>query len=399
DPLRLNDTARTFLKVIAAHLLFLPVANLVAMPERAALLVRWFVALAAVEAVVGLALYFAPRSLSFRALSSLGTLGYPTGGQVLRFLPDTDTLRAIGTSIDPNMLGVLLMMAGAIGTAQLLAARPRQSRLVTACLLLPIGACLLLTYSRGSWLGVVGGVLLVGGLKYRRLWLIAPVVGGLALLSPQAERFLGHLGSGLRAQDRASAMRIGEIQNALEIISRYPWFGIGWGTGGQSIELEFTVGVSNIFLAIAERTGVPGLLLYLGIWCVLAVVLWPAVRSRLRDSRDDGLLLGLTAALVAALIAGMVDHHFVSFPHLISLLWSVAALAVVTARPLPEGRTLSLASGLSLSHKGRENLPRPRLSGVLPLPLWERGLGSEGNHQENGSGGEGHRPTSTEVVK
>jgi hypothetical protein len=43
---------------------------------------------------------------------------------------------------------------------------------------------------------------------------------------------------------------------------------------------------------------------------------------------DDGLFLGLCAALVGAAIAGMVDHHFVRFPHLVSLLWIVAALAV-----------------------------------------------------------------------
>jgi len=30
-------------------------------------------------------------------------------------------------------------------------------------------------------------------------------------------------------------------------------------------------------------------------------------------------------------VAGLVDHHFVRFPHLIALLWIIAALAVAAA--------------------------------------------------------------------
>jgi hypothetical protein len=74
------------------------------------------------------------------------------------------------------------------------------------------------------------------------------------------------------------------------------------------------------------------LALYLGVLLALARLLWPAVRARLRDPQDDGLLLGLVAALVATQVAGLVDHHFVRFPHLASLLWLVAALAVAQAR-------------------------------------------------------------------
>src|SRR5438132_13768024 len=56
---------------------------------------------------------------------------------------------------------------------------------------------------------------------------------------------------------------------------------------------------------------------------------------------DDGLLPGLVAALVATQVAGLVDHHFVRFPHLIALLWIVAALAVSVASarvPRPKSR-------------------------------------------------------------
>ena len=336
DGLRSDETGRLVAKLLAAHLLFIPLLNLVPSPREARRLAAWLVAAAAVEAAIGLALYAVPRSLAYRALVSLAPLGYPTGDTVLRYRPDTEILRATGTSVDPNMLGALLMVAGAIAVPQVMAARPAIPRAAALLALAPIGLCLLLTESRSSWLGLAAGVLLVGALRYRRLWLAFGLVAALAVALPQADRFAGHLTSGLRARDRASMMRLGELQNAARIISAHPWFGVGWGRGEQSIELAFTLGVSNVHLTLAERSGLPALAVYLAALLALVRRVWPAVRARLRDPLDDGLLLGLAAALAATGVAGMLDHHFVRFPHLVSLLWLVAALAVaVASQPTP----------------------------------------------------------------
>lgn len=326
-----DETARSFVKLVAAHLVFVPALNLAA--DRAAVrrLVMWLVALAVLEAAIGLALYAAPRGLAYRALASLSVIGYPTGDSVLRYRPDTEILRAIGTAVDPNMLGALLMVAGAIAATQLAAPRPVVRRAWVAVALAPIGLCLLLTESRGAWLGLVGGLLLVTGLVYRRVWVAAAVAAPAVLLTPAAQRFTEHLVSGLRAQDRAASMRLGEIENALAVIARHPLFGAGWGEGGQAIDLEFVLGVSNVFLTVGERSGLPALALYVGCWLALAAALWPALSRRIRAAdrrRDDGLLVGLCAALGGAAVAGMVDHHFVRFPHLVTLLWVLAALAI-----------------------------------------------------------------------
>jgi O-antigen ligase len=331
DTLRPDEYGRTFLKLVLASLLFLPVLNLATRPEEVRRLTAWLLAVCAAEATVGLALYFAPRALAFRALTALGPLGYPTDASVLRYRPDTEILRAIGTAIDPNMLGALLMVAGAVAVPLLLAPRPALPRRLVALGLVPILACLLLTESRGSWLGLAGAVGLVALLRHRKLLLAGLLFAPLALVTPGAARFTEHLLAGLQAQDRASAMRLGELANAAEIIGRHPWFGVGWGDGAQAVELSFTLGVSNIFLTVAERSGLPALLVFLAALAVLAGTLWPALRRRLRDPADDGLLLGLVAALVATQVAGMLDHHFVRFPHLVSLLWLVAGLAVALA--------------------------------------------------------------------
>lgn len=327
-----DEAGRAFVKLVVAHLLFLPLLSLVRAPGATRRLVAWLLVVVGVEAVVGLGLYFAPRTLAYRALTALGPLGYPTDATVLRYRPDTDILRATGTAVDPNMLGALLMVAAALAVPLVLARHPAVSRVIPALALLPIVPCLLLTESRGSWLGLAGAVLVVAAVRYRRLLVLLVLAGPLLLAVPGAERFTGHLLSGLQAQDRASAMRLGELQNAATLIIAHPWFGVGWGDGGQSIELVFTLGVSNVYLTVAERAGLPALAMYLLTLAVVGATLWPAVHRRLRSPADDGLLLGLVAALIATQIAGMLDHHFIRFPHLVSVLWLLAALAVAEAQ-------------------------------------------------------------------
>src|SRR5687768_6873532 len=92
-----DETARTFIKLIIAHLLFVPALNLVDRPDRVRPVADWLVVIGTLEALIGLALYAAPRDLAHRALSSLAVVGYPTGDSVLRYRPDTEVMRAIGT--------------------------------------------------------------------------------------------------------------------------------------------------------------------------------------------------------------------------------------------------------------------------------------------------------------
>src|SRR5436305_1521042 len=116
---------------------------------------------------IALAIYYLPRNTQVQLLSALRPLGYPSGPEVLRTIPGTETLRAIGTSIDPNLLGGLLMMVAALAVGQVLAPRPVLPRLVV----LGVGAAavvgLALTYSRAAWVGLAIAVLYVGTFRYR----------------------------------------------------------------------------------------------------------------------------------------------------------------------------------------------------------------------------------------
>jgi O-antigen ligase len=193
---------------------------------------------------------------------------------------------------------------------------------------LPVAVALGLTYSRSAWVGLAGGVAFLAIRRERRaaLLLAIGVVG--VLILPQTRAIVGRLGEAFTASDQASVMRLAEYRNAAEIIARYPLFGIGFG---DAPFVDLAVGVSSLYLLIAEQMGLVGLACFLAI---VSVVLVRSVRaSPPRGSLEHGMLSGLEGALVAALVAGLFDQYFFSlaFPHMVGLFWLIVGLLVVAS--------------------------------------------------------------------
>src|ERR1700694_1040652 len=133
-------------------------------------------------------------------LTRLQVIGYPTA-DVLRYVPGpnntyTDHLRAIGTSVDPNVFGGTLMLALALIVVQWAAPRPVLSRWVLVLLAIPTSAGVLLSLSRASWLGLAAGLLLIGALRYRRILVLGALVGLVLLASSIGQEFIARFVSG-----------------------------------------------------------------------------------------------------------------------------------------------------------------------------------------------------------
>ncbi len=327
------ELIRRFGKLIASLLLFLVARSLLTTIDRVGTLLRWLIVAGAVQGAIGAVLMALSPLNQLTVLTRLSAIGYPTT-DVLRYVPgpnDTYTtqLRAIGTSVDPNVFGGTIMLALALIVVQWASPRPVFPRWLLIALALPTAAGVLLSLSRASWLGLAAGLLLVGALRYRRI-LVLGIAGGLALLiSPPGEAYLGRLISGFSTADRATAFRVGEYANALTLLHRYPVLGIGFG---QSPDIDVTAGVSSVYLLVAEQTGLLGL----GLFSIaVGLVWWIGVRGlkRARDPFAEGICAALLAALTAALVAGVLDHYFANqaFPHAVALFWLYAAGLVSAA--------------------------------------------------------------------
>jgi O-antigen ligase len=323
------EGTRQYFKLVNCTLFFFTATQMLRTRRDLEDTVRALVGGGALSALVGIALYHLPADTSTMLLRALRPLGYPSGN-VLRYVEDagvrTDTLRAIGTSVDPNVFGALLLLTGVLAVGGFLASAGPPRRLYGAAAAV-IGYALLITLSRGSWVGFAAAVGLMVALRYRRVALLLPVVLllGVLVAGDELARFAEHFLKAVYAEDQATGMRLGEYKDALNLIQQYPLLGIGFGGAPTS---DLYLGVSSTYLLIAEEMGLIGLGLFL-------LVAWRVVRAGWRAAADP-LTLTCLAAFVGMLVAALFDRHYfdMRFPHVAALLWLSAALVTLSSRAL-----------------------------------------------------------------
>lgn len=325
---------RQFAEVLAAISFFFVTINVVRTRDA---LRRFIIALMIagfISAALGIVFYFLPRDWTITILSALRVFKYPTGDRVLRFIEDdpANPMRAISTSVDPNVLGGLMILVTALTVPQLFAEKPLLPRKLTAVMTLTMSVCMILTFSRGALLGLVTALAVIATVRYRPI--IALIILGVVvfLLMPFTQEYIGHFIDAFTLSDRATQMRLGEYKDALILISRYPFFGVGFG---GSPDIDTYLGVSNVYLLMAEEMGLIGVsvfLITLGLFFYYTFQGWLTGISR--DTFLAPILLGITGAVLGALIGGLTDHYFfnLKFPHSAVLFWLFVGLGMVVVR-------------------------------------------------------------------
>jgi len=331
-PLTAN-VVRRFAEILLSLLIFLLVINAVRTEQHLRVLVLALIVAGALAALVGIVLYYLPQHLSIRLLSTLRIVRYPAESDVLRYIEDdpNNPLRATSTSIDPNVLGGMLIFVTTLAATQFVAARPILPRFPLGIMLGLMFLCMILTYSRSSFAGLMAAIGLLGLIRYRRLLWIGLLTVAFLLLLPPAQAYVQHFIDGLTSTDLATQMRWGEYKDAATLIGRHPWLGVGFA---GTPEIDTYLGVSSVYLLIAEEMGLLGLAAFIA---TLVSFLWrsfSAYRRCPRDSTLEPLLLGTSLAVVGAMTGGILDHYLfnLSFPHASSLLWLMVGLGAVSVR-------------------------------------------------------------------
>jgi hypothetical protein len=274
-----------------------------------------------------------------------GTLGVEISAPGLRTALVEDsregltTVRVAGTLASANVAGTFTMFMSLI-TIGLFLTRGHlvDQRLALAGLGVGVVA-MILTYSRGSWIGfgiglvIILAVATVRGVAQREVTLI--LLGGIIVASlfanPIINRFMG--------DDRGSAAsRIYQAKAAFNIIQAHMFTGIGASNqifvlrdylpvelmGDRNIYL-----IHNKFWSIWAETGLFGFLAL--IWFLLALA-GQAIRTVITSV--DPYVVIFIASLLAAGIAytfRLTNDPFDGRPE-VQLLWFLAALIAVTAR-------------------------------------------------------------------
>ncbi len=324
-------TIRRFAEIALGILLFFVVINVIRRQEDLDWAGRVLMLAGTGAAMIGVVFYAIPEEWTVRIFNALGRFDYPGGYGALRYIEDDpeNAMRAIGTAIDPNTFGGMLVLFSALLAPQLFAPRPLLRRWLVAAMFGVTVLCLYLTYSRSAMLGLASAIVFIALLRYRKLLWLGVVGLLLLLLLPQTQEYVARFVAGIQGEDLATQMRFGEYRDALRLIARYPVFGVGF-SGVPDIDLY--LGVSSVYLLMAENMGVVGLLAFVLAMAIFFVMVVRTARAGLADDRRDALLLGLSGAVAGVLVSGVLDHYLfnLAYPHMVSLFWIYVGLAVAT---------------------------------------------------------------------
>ena len=288
--------------------------------------------------------------LAAAAVSCLGIVqyifrwGYQSEAWVDSDMFSTIQFRVSSTLKNPNMLGQYLILMVPLGGAKLLTARSWKARALWFGCCGALCLCMLLTFSRGAWLGLLFAGAAFFVLLNPRLMLLFPValVGLYFILPPSViERFtsIGNL------SDASTSYRVYIWMGTLAMLKDYWLCGIGPGT--EAFNMVYPAysynGIiaphsHNLFLQIVSDAGVAAL----GVFILLLFVFFRMMCAALHREKDWTsrlLQIAVTAGVFGFMVQAMTDYSFYNYLVLF-VFWTYLALGALCARrsSLPEGR-------------------------------------------------------------
>ncbi len=245
--------------------------------------------------------------------------------------------RIVGTLQNPNVLGVYLILCIPFLPALFTMSKKAAPRFGILLLIGVTGSALVLTWSRGAWLGILLA-LLVYFIFCSRKTLVALFLGALTLpltIGLLPETVLQRFASIGNLADSSIAYRINLWKGSLAMAEEH-WLG-GIGTGintfravypQYSLEgIETAPHSHNLFLQILLEHGVLGLLLFLAIVFLFLQSSFSYLRSRWEASEHPMLLFTLAGicSLLAFLAQGMTDYVWYNY-RIFAFFWMLLGL-------------------------------------------------------------------------
>ena len=254
------------------------------------------------------------------------------------------SFRVPSTLQNPNMLGQFLILMIPLGGAKLLSAKDWLSRgfYFVCCGIMCV--CMILTFSRGAWLGLLFAGAAFFVLLNPRLILLAPfALVALYFVLPETviSRFtsIGNLG------DNSTSYRVYIWMGTIAMLKDYWLCGIGPGEeafnmvypayGYNGIEAPHA---HNLLLQIVCDAGIVELVIFLVLLVVYVRMLCVAI-SREKDWASRTLQIALLSGVAGFMVQAMTDYSFYNY-RVMFIFWAYLALGVLASRrsKLPEGR-------------------------------------------------------------
>lgn len=208
--------------------------------------------------------------------------------------------RAVGTLENPNMLGEYLILMLPLAVWMFVGHGEGLRRLPAAGCIALLGGCLVFTWSRGAWLGMLFGLVLFVFIWHRRaIWLLFVGIASIPFLPtllPDSiiQRFtsIGNL------SDSSTSYRVHIWRAVCDMLGDYGFSGIGVGESAwfrvypkyAYMGVETAPHAHNLFLQIWLETGICGLIVFV----LILFLLFQSVFTMCRQIRETAGLATLS---------------------------------------------------------------------------------------------------------
>lgn len=330
----LRSSLKAGLLTVAFILFALALENAVTSRRQLDLLVQMLALAGTVVAVYGICQYL------FR-------WGYQSAAWVDSDMFSSIQFRVPSTLENPNMLGQYLLLAIPLGGACLLTAKGKGRRAVFLLCCAAMCVCMVLTFSRGAWLGLLFAGLVFLVLLNPKLILLAPVAL-VALYFVMPESVVSRFTSIGNLSDNSTSYRVYIWMGTLAMLKDYWLCGIGPGAAAfnmvypaYSYNAIIAPHSHNLFLQLVCDAGICALVAFVG-------VLWQYFRNlcaalhREKDWTSRVYQVAAVSGVCGFMVQAMTDYSFYNY-RVMFIFWAFLAVGCLAARrsSLPEGGILT----------------------------------------------------------
>ncbi len=270
-------------------------------------------------------LYIALNAFSLSAVfvCAVGAFQLLTGSYKSTTWTDTNVFediegRLVATFENPNVFGEYLLLVIPIIVAMILISKTKLWKCLYSLLLLLSGLCLVMTYSRGCWLGLI----FAGGLFVLMMFpkLLYPVFVALPFsIFVIPETIVERITSIGNMSDGSTVFRVYIWRATIDMLKKYWACGIGLGTdcyenyySQYAYDAVLAPHSHNTFLHVMCESGLFGLLVFIGLLFFVFKQLFYCY-SKTKNKNLKIVSAAFIAAFAGSFVQGMFDNLFYNY--------------------------------------------------------------------------------------
>ncbi len=244
-------------------------------------------------------------------------------------------MRIYSTLENPNVLGEYILLALPICISLMWTTKKALSRLIYGGMSLILALALVLTFSRGCWLGIMAAAAIFITFVAGKLW-------GLALIALPVvpfilpESIINRFTSIGDMSDSSTSYRVYIWMGTLLMLKDFWISGIGLGTEAFTQVYPFYSynGIvaphpHNLFLQVITESGVIGLAVFLLLMFMFFKNLVVGCQYFGKGNKFSVVIVGIASAVVGFLLQGMFDNCFYNY-RVFMIFWAVLAIGIAS---------------------------------------------------------------------